>query len=118
MNTVKNYVTIHFLINLYRFVGSRNTLDDLSNKVCVPSKTEDQNLSVFNKITETNESKTLTKHISCECTSTFDSGKRNSNQNRIMIDVGANVKVQKLIMYAKKIIFGILLYVIVKMVNI
>ena len=118
MNAHKNYLTIHFLINLYRCVGSRTTLDDLSNKVCVPSKTEDQNLSVFNKITEINESKTLTKHISCECTSNFDSRKRNSNQNRIMIDVGASVKVQKHIMCAKKIIFRILLYVIVKMANI
>ena len=30
-------------------------------------KTEDLNLSVFNKITGINEWKTLTKHISCEC---------------------------------------------------
>ena len=36
-------------------------------KVCVPNKTEDLNLSVFNMITGINESKTLTKNISCEC---------------------------------------------------
>ena len=35
-------------------------------KVCVPKKTEDLNLSVFNIITGINESKTLTKHISYE----------------------------------------------------
>ena len=29
-------------------------------------KTEDLNLKIFNMITETDESKTLTKHISCE----------------------------------------------------
>ena len=39
---------------------------DLSNKVYVPNKTEDLNLSVFNMITGVNESKTLTKHISCD----------------------------------------------------
>ena len=31
-------------------VRSSNTLNDLSNKVCVPSKTEDLNLRVFNMI--------------------------------------------------------------------
>ena len=54
-----------FAVKLDRCVGSCNTLNDLSNKVCVPNKTEDLNLSVFNMITGINESKTLTKHISC-----------------------------------------------------
>ena len=40
---------------------SCNALSDLSNKVCVPNKIEDLNLSVFNIITGINESKTLTK---------------------------------------------------------
>ena len=35
-----------------------NTLNDLSNKVCIPNKIEDLNLSVFNMITGMNESKT------------------------------------------------------------
>ena len=52
-----------FAFNLDRCVGSCNTLDDLSNTVCVPSKTEDLNLSIFSKITGINESKILTKHI-------------------------------------------------------
>ena len=47
-----------FLVNLDRCVGSCNTLNDLCNKVCVPSKTEDLNLTVFNMITRLNESKT------------------------------------------------------------
>ena len=38
---------------------------DLSNKVYISNNTED--LSVFTMITSINESKTLTKHISCEC---------------------------------------------------
>ena len=61
-------------------VASCNTLNDLSNKVCVPNKTEDLNLSVFNMITRIKESKTLTKHISCECKCKFDGTKCNSNQ--------------------------------------
>ena len=54
------------MVKLDRCVGSCNTLNDLSNKVCVPNKTEDLNLSVFNMITGINELKTLTKHISCK----------------------------------------------------
>ena len=42
-------------------------MNDLSNKVCIPNKTEDLNLSMFNMITEINESKKLPKHLSCEC---------------------------------------------------
>ena len=52
------------MLKLDRCVGSCNTLNDLSNRVCVLKKTEDLNLSV-QKITGINESKALTKHISC-----------------------------------------------------
>ena len=34
-----------FVVTLGRCVGSYNTLNDLSNKVCAPNKTEDLNLS-------------------------------------------------------------------------
>ena len=59
---------------------SCNTLNDLSNKVYVPNKTEGLNLSVFNMITGINKSKTLTKHTPCECKCKFDGGKCNSDQ--------------------------------------
>ena len=45
-----------------------------------PNKTEDVNLSAFNLITITNESKTLIKHISCKYKCKLDSKKCNSNQ--------------------------------------
>ena len=48
--------------------------------MCVPNKIKDLNLSVFNIITETNESKTLAKHIWCECKCKFDERKLSSNQ--------------------------------------
>ena len=38
----------------------------MPKKVFALNKTEDLNLSMFNLIMEKNESKTLTKHISCE----------------------------------------------------
>ena len=53
-------------VKLDRCVRNCNNLNDSSNEVCVPNKLEDLNLSVFNLITGINESKTLTKHVSCE----------------------------------------------------
>ena len=44
----------------------------------VRNKTEDLNLSLFNMITGTNESKTLTKDISCICKCRLDGRKCNS----------------------------------------
>ena len=68
-----------FAVKLDRCVGYGNALNDLSNNVCVPNKT-DLNLSVFSMITVINESKTLTKHISCKCKCKFDGRKCNSDQ--------------------------------------
>ena len=51
------------MVKLDRCVGLCNTLNDLSNKVCVASKTEDFNLSVFNMITGINESKVVSTNI-------------------------------------------------------
>ena len=66
-----------FAVKLDRCVGSCNTLNDLSNKVCVPNKTEDLDLSVFDVITVINQMKTSPKHISCECKCKFDGRKCN-----------------------------------------
>ena len=44
-----------FAVNIDRCVGSCNILNDLANKVCIPNKTEDLNLIVFNMITGINE---------------------------------------------------------------
>ena len=44
-----------FSVKLDRYVGSCNTLNDLSNKICIPNKAEDLNLSVFIMITGINE---------------------------------------------------------------
>ena len=68
-----------FKVKLDRCAGSCNTLNDLSNKAFFPNKTKDLNLTVFNIITGTNESKTLTTLISCECQCKFDE-KCNSDQ--------------------------------------
>ena len=105
-----------FAIKLDRCVESCNTLNDLSNKVCVPNKTEDLNLSVFNMITRKNKSKTSTKRISCQGKCKFDKTKYNSN-HWWNSDKYQCVCVRNII-YVKNIMFRILLHVIVKMENI
>ena len=41
-----------FPVKLDKCLGSCNTLNNLSNKVCVPNKTEDLNTYVFHNISE------------------------------------------------------------------
>ena len=69
-----------FLVKIDKYIGSCNTLNDLSNKVCIPNKTGDLNLSAFNMITGINESKTITKQVSCEYKCKFDRKKYELNQ--------------------------------------
>ena len=52
-----------FMISLDKFSGICNSVDDISTKICVSSKTKDKNIKVFNMITNINESKTMVKHI-------------------------------------------------------
>ena len=40
-----------FAVNLDRYMGRCNTLNELSNRICVPNKTENLNLIVFNLAT-------------------------------------------------------------------
>ena len=68
-----------FAVKVDKCVGSCNTLNDLSNKVCVPNKTQDLNLSMFNMVTRINQLKTLAKCKSCECKFKFDRRKCNSD---------------------------------------
>ena len=44
-----------YAVKFDRCVGSCNTLNDLSNRLYVPNKTEDLNINVLNMITGINE---------------------------------------------------------------
>ena len=57
--------------------GSCNAL---SPKICVPKETKDINVKAFNMITNKNEAKAMTEHISCDCKCKFNSTTCNSNQ--------------------------------------
>ena len=51
-----------FMICLNKCTGSSNVL---SPKICVPKKTKDINVKAFNMITNQDQTKVMTKHISC-----------------------------------------------------
>ena len=52
----------------------------LSPKICISKETKDTNVKVFNMITNKNEAKAMTEHISCDCKCKFISTICNSNQ--------------------------------------
>ena len=64
------------MIILDKFNRSCNVL---SSKICVPKKTEEINVKVFDLITKKNEVKTMKKHISCKKCK-FNNATPNSNQ--------------------------------------
>ena len=74
-----SFITIH-LISVNKCGGSCNTIEDPFGRICVPNKIEDVNLTAFNMFQDTNESKTLAKHISCDARCEFDGKKWNSRQ--------------------------------------
>ena len=80
MDTVKNCTTIHLELNWTNVVEVVILFNDLSNKVCIPNKTEDSSLHAFNMTTGINESKILTKDISYQCKGKFDGRKCNSDK--------------------------------------
>ena len=82
-----------FTVKLDRGVGNYNTFNDWSNKVFVPSRTEDLNLSVlFNIITGMNELKSLTRiyHVNVNVNLMEESVMQIIGG--IMINVDVNVK--------------------------
>ena len=104
-----------FTVELEKCLGSFNTLNDVSNKVCVPNKTRYLNLTVLFMNTGMNESKTLTKIYNVNVNIKLTEEIVIQVNGGIMINVDVSVKN---IMYVKRIMFGILLHIIVKMENI
>ena len=65
------------IISLDKCSGSCNVL---SPKTCFPKDRKDISVKTFNMITNKNEAKAMTKHISCDCKCKFNSTTCNSNQ--------------------------------------
>ena len=68
------------MVSLDRCNESCNTIDDLLIRTCVPNKTKVVSFNVFNMLIRINSSKTLTKHMPCDCECKSNGRKCNSNQ--------------------------------------
>ena len=68
------------MTSLDKCSGSCNAVYDLSTKICVPSKTKDVDVKVFDTITRVYEAKTLIKHLLCDCKCKFNRTTCNLNQ--------------------------------------
>ena len=80
MNTVKIFTTIHLQLNQTNVFEVVILSMAYLLKYVFQKKPEDLNLRVLSMITWINESKTLAKHISCECKCKFDGRNSNSDQ--------------------------------------
>ena len=69
-----------FMISLNKCSGGCNSVDDVSAKICFPSKAKDVNVKVFNLITNRNEAKLLIEHILSDFKWKFHSTTCSSNQ--------------------------------------
>ena len=67
------------MVSLDKYSGSCKSGNDLSTKICVPSKTKGTHIKAFNMIRNRFEAKTLVKHISCGCKCKFNSTTFSSN---------------------------------------
>ena len=65
------------MISLNKYTGSCNIL---STKICVPKETKDINVKAFNMITNKDEAKAMTEHISYDFKCKFCSTTCNSKQ--------------------------------------
>ena len=66
-----------FMISLNKCTGSCNVF---SPKICIPKETKYINVKESNMITNKDEAKAMTEHISCDCKCKFDSTTCNSKQ--------------------------------------
>ena len=75
---------------------------DRCTKICVPNKTENVDVKVFNMITGINETKTFTKNVSCDWNYKFDS-KKNVIKTINGMEISANIsaKYEWTIVYLK-----------------
>ena len=60
-NEIKYYP---FMISLNKCAGSCNVL---TPKICIPKESKDIHVKAFNMITNSDEAKAMTEHISCDC---------------------------------------------------
>ena len=89
------------------------TLHVVSSRISVRNEAKDGILNIFNLITIRNESQILL-HVIINGNLILENGIRIKSE--VAINSSVSVKVLKRILYAKKIIFGILVYALVRLI--
>ena len=100
------------ILSLKNFTGGCNVL---SPKISVPKERKDIYVKAFNMITNQNEAKAMTKITSCDFKSKFNSATCNLNQKWNNKTCKCECKIYH---KCKKIIFGILAHVFVRIARI
>ena len=98
------------MIILDKCNGSCIAINHLSMKKCIPSKTKDLNVKVFNMITKRTEAKNFVKHISCDCKCKFNSSTCSSNNGKWNCE-------REIYCACKKDVVGMLTHVLVRTVG-
>ena len=87
------------MVSLDRCNGSCKTLDDISSGICVPNKTEDVNLSVFNIIARITNQKHFRNIYHANLNENLMVKNVTQIQNGITINVNMSVKIQKNVIF-------------------
>lgn len=92
-------------------------LDNISNEMCVPDKTENVTIKLFNMTAIIIESKSSLKLVSCDCKCGFKCEASNLNKKFTTINVTVNVKIYSNSMFVKKTASGIIVNVFVNVMK-
>ena len=86
-----DYVTYPYKINVNRFIGSCNDVDNPYFKVCLPDVVKNISLKVFDMMSQRNELKNMSFHESCKCDCLLYKKFVIINKSGIKINADANV---------------------------
>ena len=73
---------INYSVSVDQCGGSSNAIYDTYARICVPNKVKNNNVKVFDLMSEVNETEFLLQHESCECTCRLNENGWNSKQKQ------------------------------------
>ena len=69
-----------YSIEVNKFSGSCNNINDPYSKLCVPDVVKNMNIKVFNLMSRTNETRHIKWHETCKCKCRLDASVCNNKQ--------------------------------------
>ena len=68
-----------YSIEINKFKGSCNTINDPYAKICIPDNIKNANVKVFNLVSRTNETRHIKWHKTCKCKCRLDASACSNN---------------------------------------